>query len=684
MNFLPHLAAPRTWPGAHDRRQMTVIVAVTVLLVSSTATSRASAAQPPPNPALSIQITAPLGRTGLTGPMRIVARVVANSSEHLSPVQFFVDGTLIGEDADGAPYAVEWVDDNPFAPRTILVQVADSLGNTAKDTVQLEPLEVTQESSVLSVMLEAGVVNPAGLPANNLAAGDFHVWEDGVPQALDSVNRDTLPSTYLLLVDSSQSMGHRMEFVRAAAHQLPVFLRRQDRVVVAPFSTKVGAVTGPTLDRQTIAGAIDAIHAKGGTAILDCLADAAQQLRDTGGRRIIVLITDGYDENSTLKLDAALGAIKETHATVYVVAIGGIAGISLQGRDLLNRIAHDTGGKAFFPLREFQFEELSKLVAEDVQERYLIAYTPENQVMDGTWRSVSLTTTNPDHIVTVRPGYRAPAPPPIRPQIELTIRDTNRQFVDVAASDLEVVEDGVQQKIEVFEEAVAPVSIVLALDNSGSMRRDAESVVTAAKTFVDALPARDKLAVLHFADEAKFEQDLSTLRDWSQAAIDQYRAQGGTALYDALVLALGRLRTVEGRRVVVILTDGRDENNPGTAPGSTHSFDDVLELLRPSGATIFTIGMGSKVDREALERLAQSSGGESYFPEDVSSLPGEYKRILENLRRRYIIKYTSTNTKRDGGWRNVEVRSSRTGIVVDTQGGYFAPSGAPSAHGGDR
>jgi Ca-activated chloride channel homolog len=623
---------------------------------------------------LSVQITAPLGRTGFSGAVRIVARVVAPAQATLSPIQFYVDGALIGEDKDGAPYAVEWLDDNPYAKREISVQVADSMGHTARDSVALDPLELTEETGVTSVLLEADVIDSDGRPANNLTQAHFQLLEDDVAQTLDSVNRDEVPTTYTLLVDSSQSMAHRMDFVRSAAHELPIHLKKDDRIVVAPFSKTLHAVTGPTLDRQTIAGAIDAIRASGGTAILDSLVDATKQLKSAGGRNVVVVITDGYDENSMLRFNEAVEEIKQTQATVYVVAIGGVAGISIRGRDLLNRITKETGGKAFFPLREFQLTELSKLVAADVQARYLISYTPTNQKPDGTWRTIKLTTTDPSWAVSVRPGYRAPLPPPIRPNIELIIRDVNRQFVDVAAADLEVIEDGVTQKIEAFEEAVAPMSVLLVLDASGSMKRDAEQVMAAARSFVTALPQRDKLGVLMFADKAEFEQDLSLLRDWSLAAINEYKASGGTALHDALLMAIERLRPVEGRRVVVALTDGRDENNPGTGPGSIATFDDVVASLRNSGVTVFAIGLGEKVDRQPLETLAQMSGGEAYFPQDVSLLAADYHRVLENLRRRYIIRYTSSNVTRDGAWRNVEVRPRRSGLVVETQGGYFAPA----------
>lgn len=622
---------------------------------------------------LAVQITSPLGRTGLPGAIRIVARISATTDAPLSLIRFYVDGETIGDDTDGPPYAVEWIDENPFIAREIVVDVQDMDGHTARDTVQLDPLEIIDTTYVSSVMLEPSVLDADGRSVAGLVASDFTVFEDGVPQDLDMAVPDEIPATFTLLIDSSQSMSRRMDFVRRAALQLPGLLRERDSVLVAPFSRHVGTVTGPTQDMQTISDAIATIETSGGTAILDSLAEIATQLNPLPGRQAIVLITDGYDEHSQSVYDRTIETLKTTRATVYVIGIGGVAGISLDGERLLRRIAAETGGRAFFPARDIQLPDVHALITSDVQFRYLISYTPSNQKLDGTWRSVEVTTPEPSHTIKARPGYFAPAPPPIRPQIELTIRDTDRQFIDVSAEDLIVVEDGVDQRVEAFQEAVTPVSIALLLDASGSMRSDAEAVVEAARMFVNSLPERDRLAVMLFASSAEFAHDLTRLRTWSLEVIAEYEANGGTALYDALGISLSRLKREEGRRVVVVLTDGRDEDNPGTGPGSVMSYPQVVASLRESGATIFSIGLGPNVDREKLQEVADLTSGEAYFPEDVSTLQAEYRRILENLRRRYVITYTSTNSARDGAWRNVEIRSKRDGVLIESLGGYFAP-----------
>src|SRR6478672_9730831 len=107
-----------------------------------------------------------------------------------------------------------------------------------------------------------------------------------------------------------------------------------------------------------------------------------------------------------------------------------------------------------------------------------------------------------------------------------------REPVDLTRDDLVVLEDGVRQEVDTFQEAVAPVSVVLALDASGSMAKAADGVKAAALSFVQALRQEDALGVLLFSETSAFAHDLTTDRRQSVAAIDSYAARGGTALYD--------------------------------------------------------------------------------------------------------------------------------------------------------
>jgi Ca-activated chloride channel family protein len=622
---------------------------------------------------LSVRITSPLGRTGFEGAVRLVAQVQNGEDAQVGPVRFFVDGKPYGEATEGPPYAVEWTDENPFEPRDIGVEVCDAEGACVRDSVHLDPLEIVEESRVSSVLLEAAVQDAGGRYVRGLTAADFAVTEDGSPQELALVRSEDVSATYTLLVDASQSMSRRIDFVQTAATRLLRYLRPEDRVIVAPFTRSYGPITGPTDDRATVASAIASLRAGGGTAVLDALSNVPKLLEHATGRQAIVLITDGYDEHSTSTLESALRAIKAAQATVFVIGIGGSAGISIKGDRALRQIASQSGGRAFFPSRDEELPHVYDAIASDVQQRYLLGYTPTNQTIDGGWRAVAVHTTDPSQVVHVRPGYFAPKPPPVTATIEFTIENTDRRPVDVAADDLQIFEDGVPQTLEAFEEATAPLALVLAVDTSGSMRPVAEAVKDAARRFVEALRPSDPLALLTFSDSAAFTHDLTTNRQWTLAGLDAYRATGGTALNDALFAALDRLTPLQSRRAIVVLTDGRDENGPGTGPGSRHTADDVFARLRGVDAAIYTIGLGPHVDHDMLARLADASGGESFFPETASALSDEYHRVVEHLRRRYVARYTSSNATRDGRWRVVDIRTTNPSFTVKSRTGYFAP-----------
>jgi VWFA-related protein len=624
---------------------------------------------------LSVRITSPLGRTGVPGAIRIVAHVEYSPGAPPGEVRFFVDQKLLGAVNAGPPYAVEWVDANPFERTEIAVEAVDTLGNAARDKVVLEPFEVSEAAEVTAVLLEASVQDAKGRFVKGLPPTSFTVTEDGIPQTLDLVRQEAVGATFALLVDQSTSMSRRMDFVQRTAATLSSYMSPLDRMIIAPFSKEIGALTGPTNDHATIVEGIKSITPGGGTAILDSLAQASRILANAEGRRALVLITDGYDEHSQTTFEEALAAVKSAGATLYVVGIGGVAGISIKGERLLRRLAVETGGRFFFPAREVQLNEVHDTLTEDVQNRYLLTYTPKNQKVDGLWREVAVHTSDDTHVIRSRTGYFAPKPPPIRPAIEFTATDEEGRYLDLTSEDLEVVENGVPQQVESFHEAVQPVSIVLAIDASGSMKKKEADVVSSALEFVRALRPQDKLAVVQFADRVVFAHDLSENRQFAAEAIAGYRANGGTSLYDALADSLLRLKRADGRKVVVVMTDGRDENNPGTGPGSVRKLEDVLKLLQETGAVVFGIGLGTNVDQGPLKEITARSGGRAYFPTDVTELPTEYRRVVDDLRRRYVVGFTSSHIQRDGSWRNVEVRvKSVPGAKILSPGGYVAPA----------
>ena len=620
----------------------------------------------------SIHITSPTGRSGLPGRVRIVARVTT-ASPVVPTVRFYVNDELLATDSDGPPYAAEWTDENPFAASRIRVEMTEGEA-VIEDHVDLKPFEVVEAAEVLSINVDASVRDAKGRYPSNLTAADFQLFENDIAQRVDAVRSEALPTTFALLIDSSQSMARNMDFVRHSVLTLPGLLRKEDMAIVAPFSNTITTITGPTRDGATLAEAVTAIKPGGGTAILESLAAVAARFGDAPNRRAVVLVTDAYDENSKLSVDEVVAALKSAKVIVYTVAVGGVSGVSVKGEQMLRFIAEQTGGRAFFPWNAKEMTAASATIAEDAQHRYVVTYTPSNQRHDGAWRAIRLETANPEYHVVARDGYLSPEPAPVKASLEFTVINKSSQYVEIDRDNLVVTEDGVAQKVESFHESVAPVSVMLALDASGSMTKVSPAMMEAAHTFVSSLKPEDPLGIEIFADRAEMAHDLSPARWVSHRNIQRYVAKGGTALYDGLVDSMVRLGTVPGRRVVVVMTDGRDENASSNGPGSTRTWDDVLATARQTGATVYAIGFGTNVDVARLVELTTLTGGEAYFTNDISELPEHYQRIVDDLHRRYVLAYTSTNSERNGSWRAVGIKTSDPALKVRSPGGYFAPA----------
>jgi Ca-activated chloride channel homolog len=242
--------------------------------------------------------------------------------------------------------------------------------------------------------------------------------------------------------------------------------------------------------------------------------------------------------------------------------------------------------------------------------------------------------------------------------------------LDLQKEDLILEEDGVKQKIVDFYVEKRPVSLAVILDSSGSMQPAMDKVHNAASRFVDTLAGEDKALVIDFDEKVYLLQDLTNDKDQLRRAITSTNALGGTALYDALYASFRKLRGIDGRKAIILLTDGDDT-------ASKFSFKRVLDEAKISDIIIFPIGMGTTfldVDlRRILKTLAEETGGRPYFPSKVEELEGVYKEISEELKSQYYITYEPTNTVWDGRWRKIRMYgASGKDLDIRTRSGYYA------------
>jgi Ca-activated chloride channel family protein len=271
-----------------------------------------------------------------------------------------------------------------------------------------------------------------------------------------------------------------------------------------------------------------------------------------------------------------------------------------------------------------------------------------------------------------------------------TPRDAKgRPIVDLVREDFSVLEDGVAQALSHFSPARRAMTIALLIDASNSMNlgNRIDLARRAAEDFVDRVEAGDRLAVLHFSDT--LHGDLEpTDRARARQAIAAIRAGGGTALYDAIAHTADALATIEGRRVIVLLSDGRDHAFDVNEPGSLFHFEEALEKTHRAEATVYTIGLGRHLDKEMdlagkrnlkdiLDTLALETGGRAWYPDRPGDLTGVYRQIVDDLRHQYSLGYSPANRARDGAWRRITVRA-RGAVAVQARQGYYAPGALPA------
>jgi VWFA-related protein len=283
----------------------------------------------------------------------------------------------------------------------------------------------------------------------------------------------------------------------------------------------------------------------------------------------------------------------------------------------------------------------------------------------------------------------------------LVVRDEQGGYVGgLTRDDFRVHEDRAPQTIDRFTASHKPLRVAIVLDVSGTMARGErlEKAQVAALRFLDVLEADDEGLVVTFSDSVQISQELTRDRKELEEAIRATKAGGGTALYDAVWSASRLLESFDGRRVLVLLSDGQDEALDGLGPGSLHTLAEAQEQALRSEVIVFAVGLGNRLETdhvrrfdpatggsradtdrtvlEMLRELADSTGGRAIAASSAARLGKAFDEIATDLRNQYSIAYTSTDPTRDGKWRTIDVSTpGRPGLEVVTRRGYYAPGG---------
>jgi VWFA-related protein len=245
--------------------------------------------------------------------------------------------------------------------------------------------------------------------------------------------------------------------------------------------------------------------------------------------------------------------------------------------------------------------------------------------------------------------------------------------------DVALFENGVRQEVSYFREASSqgdaaehvPLSVVLVLDTSGSMRENLHFLQEAVLNFVYKLEEIDTALVVSFNESVKGSAEFSGDTDRLERFVEGLQAWGGTSLYDAIHYSLERIKDQPGRKALIVFSDGADTT-------STLEDREVVDYARATEATVYCIGfkgssggMLASSPRGFLRKIASETGGQFFAPDRVGELIKVFNEISEELKNHYLLAYTP-KTPADGTWREISLKVDRPGSEVRVRKGYFA------------
>jgi VWFA-related protein len=360
-----------------------------------------------------IAITAPAAADEIAGRVQVRAEVATERPAGVAAVDFFIDGRLMFSDAE-APYELLW---NSGRPAEHLIEVVAygpgrqtataSLATGAAAPAGRAAFSARVERVELHALIETDEALTGPLETTM-----FEVLENGVRQPVVAVERVAdLPLAVGILVDHSGSMIERLDTAldAAAAFVEGLLTHPQDKAFVLGFADIPVVFQEFTNDTRRLAQAIDLIDGGRDTALYDAVVAAAARFEGSGGRRAVILLTDGADQGSEHRFREAVAAAQAADVALYPVAVE-LSPRFARERWVLGELAGETGGRLFSLGRRTDPAGIYEAIADDLRAQYRVSYAPLVPGGDGDWREVELRLADgilEEWRVRSRPGYFA-------------------------------------------------------------------------------------------------------------------------------------------------------------------------------------------------------------------------------------------------------------------------------------
>ncbi len=329
------------------------------------------------------------------------------------------------------------------SPRATPTPTPDQAGQ------EIDEKEVIKVDTSL-VDLHVRVIDRNNRPVNDVRPEEFRVYENGVPQQIFSISKHEVPVSYGLAVDTSGSLRSQLPTVIEAGKTIVNSNKPGDETFLVRFisSDKIETVQDFTSSKDLLLDGLDSLYTEGGqTAVIDAVYLSAERVGqykkgddNDRRRRALIVVTDGEDRASYYKQDQLFRLLREEDVQIYVIGFvnelekeGGLIKKSPRDRavSLINRLANETGGRAFFPNSLSELPEIANQITRDLRTQYIVSYYPTNKAHDGSYRAVRVTVADErghdKRIAITRPGYTAQRDNGATPKAPITRNATPAQ-----------------------------------------------------------------------------------------------------------------------------------------------------------------------------------------------------------------------------------------------------------------